>query len=256
MYLTELNEKKILLVDDQKPFTNLVELLLLEIGFNNICIEDNFEGAWKTYVEEVPDLCLLDINLGNEQDNGIVLAEKIRLSNAHVPIIFVTSNYTEEYYEQCRHVRPSCFMNKELSRLKLQHAIELALLNQEALPSIPMGAISNHVNLPYLTNNNLFFKICDTYKKILTDDITYFFAKDKLTYARAEGRNFPTNIQLKTLESELFPTFQRIHKTYLVNLKHIEQINTRDDTISIENELIPIGYTYKKDFLKHVRLLK
>lgn len=256
MSTEELNNKKILLVDDQKPFTLLVEILLNEIGFSRIYIETDFEGAWKSFLEVEPDLCLLDINLGKGQKSGITLAEKIRLSNSQVPIIFITSNYTEEYYAQCRHVRPSCFMNKELSRFKLQHAIELALLNQ--IPPTPSLAAStkNSVSVPYINNNNLFFKIGDSYKKILVDDISYFFAKDKLTYAKTEGRNFPTNIQLKTLETELSPTFQRIHKTYLVNLNHIEQINTKNDIVKIDNESLPIGYTYKKSFLKHVKLLK
>lgn len=255
MLSKQLIQKKLLIVDDQPSFIYLIQLLLKEIGYTAIYTAEDFDTAWQLFQLHSPDLCILDIDLKDNR-TGIDLAEKIRVLDTHTSIIFLTANYTEEYYYQCRHVRPSSFMNKELSRLKLQHAIDLALLNQVTRNDADHNLLAPIVETPYITNKNLFFKIGDHFKKIAIEDICYFFAKDKFTYARVENRNFPTTVQLKTLASELNPTFQRIHKTYLVNVNFIEQIHPKEATITIAGETLPIGYAYRKKFISAVKLLK
>lgn len=256
MSIENLNTKRILLVDDQPAFIHLLKILLTEIGFDQIYAASDFESAWQSFQDHDPDLCLLDIDLGKNSRSGIDLAEKIRVIDPQVPIIFLTANYTDNYYQQCRHVRPRSFMNKELSRFKLHHAIDLALLNRTTVHGHNQPPPANTVETPYITDRNLFFKIGDFYKRIPTDEIAFFFSKDKLTYARVENRNYPTNVQLKTLEDELAPVFHRIHKTYLVNLSFIDQIHPKDSTVAISDETLPIGYAYRKSFLERVNLLK
>ena len=77
-----------------------------------------------------------------------------------------------------------------------------------------------------------------------------------MTFARVDKRNFPTSVQLKTLEDELFPKFLRIHKSYLVNVDFIDAINTRDDKVEVMGESLPIGYSHRKSFLEQLKLLK
>jgi DNA-binding LytR/AlgR family response regulator len=203
-----------------------------------------------------PDLCLVDIDLGPGEKTGIDFAETLRESLPDVPIIYLTSNYTEEFYERTRHTRPSSFMNKELSRFKLQQAIDLALMH-------PVGAISpgstrpEVIEMPPVINHsNFFFKIGDVYKSIPVSEVTYFFSDQKLNYARVGQRNFPTSVQLKVLEKEFSSSFARIHKSYLVNVNLIESINPGEGTIVIHGETLPIGQAYRKPFLDHLKLLK
>jgi DNA-binding LytR/AlgR family response regulator len=199
-----------------------------------------------------PDICLVDINLGENKPSGIEFVEKIRENASFVPVIYLTSNYSENYYEQSRHTHPSGFMNKELSRFKLHHAIDLALMQ----PVPPKVIGQKDYIAPFLNQSNFFFKIGDIYKSIPLEKVEYFFSDQKLTYAKVDQRNFPTTVQLKTLEKDFAPTFLRIHKSYLVNIKMIESLHPGESTLVINGQTLPIGYAYKKIFLEQLQLLK
>lgn len=253
---TELKTAKILVVEDNPSFVDLLKILLFEIGVTSVQVAHDYEEGLQQFIEHHPDLCILDIALGENAPDGIELAEKIRSRDARVAIMFLTSFYNEDIYDQVRHLRPSSFMNKELSKFKLHHAIDLALLSQPACAMAAPAPLTSLVTTPYITDRNLFFKVGDFYKKIVADEIAFFFAKDKLTYARVEARNFPINVQLKTLEEEMAPTFLRVHKSYLVNVNHIDIINPKEAVVQVESENIPIGYNYRKHFFEQVHLLK
>ena len=252
--MPQTNNYRILVVDDNAGFLNLLSILLEQMGFKRVFIASNYATAIRLFHTESPDICLLDIELG-ESKNGIELGEEIRSLNAHIPIIFLTANYTDDYYEKSRHVRPSSFMNKELSRLKLHQAIDLALVSRLAPhPQHPPVVLPQ--TPPLLSQSNLFFKIGDVYKSIPIEEIAFFYSEQKLNYAKVGKRNYPTNVQLKTLEDELKPGFARIHKSYLINIKHVEAIHPAESSVHINGEALPIGYAYRKNFLEGIRLIK
>ena len=190
--------------------------------------------------------------MGQKDPTGIQFVEKIRETAPFLPVIYLTSNYTEDYYEQSRHTLPSGFMNKELSRFKLHQAIDLALMQ----PMTPRAMAQKDYVAPFLNQSNFFFKIGDIYKSIPLEKVEYFFSDQKLTYAKVEQRNFPTSVQLKTLEKDFAPIFLRIHKSYLVNVKMIESLNPGESTLVVGGQMLPIGYAYKKIFFEQLQLLK
>lgn len=248
---------KILLATFDSGQRKILSLLLKEIGFEVLPAVTDVPTGLQLFIEHGPDICLIYTGWAPDGLSGIDLAEKIRVRGSTAPIIFLTDNYTEEAYRQVRHVRPSGFMSKELSSFKLRHAVELALLgkpdesshNQKTPPSLP-------TNPSELANRQYFFKVDDHYAKIPIDEVTFFFAEGRLTYARVESRNLPTNVPLKTLIRELTPAFHRIHKKYLINVNRIDYIYPKDSIVEIGSESLPIGYAYRKAFLKRMNLLK
>lgn len=251
---------KVLIVEDQDGFAQLIQLMLEELKLEQIYKAHTMGKAWALFEEERPDLCLIDIELSEKKQEGIILAEQIRKVAPALPIIFLTEHYNEEMYERCRHVSPSSFMNKELSRLKLYQAVDLAMMNSlqvsQQAPSQEEQAHTSETKAPWIDNQHFFFKVGDVYKHIAVKDIAFFYSKGKMTFARVNKRNFPTNVQLKTLEDELQPQFLRIHKSYLVNVKTIDSINLKDSLIEIAEERLPIGYAYRKDFMNRLKVLK
>lgn len=247
----------LLVVEDNEGFAALLRVMLEDLGLLNVQMAKTFDEAWQLYKNQPPSICLVDVDLGGGEKNGILLVEKIRLTHPDLPVIYLTSNYTENCYERCKHTRPSSFMNKELSRLKLYQAVELALL-QAKKGGVATSAINPNppAQVPHLVNKQLFFKVGDLYKNIPVKEIGFFYANEKMTFARVDKRNFPTNVQLKTLEEELFPKFLRIHKTYLVNVDFINTINTKEDKIELLGENLPIGYSHRKSFFEHLKLLR
>lgn len=250
----------LLVVEDNEGFANLLRVMLEDLGISSIQVAKSFDEAWRLFQDQLPSICLVDIDLDGGEKNGILLVEKIRQTHPDLPVIYLTANYTEDYYERCKHTRPSSFMNKELSRLKLYQAIDLALLQSKQGSSVVAATAVVYPNppvpVPYLVNNHLFFKVGDLYKNIPIKEIGFFYANEKMTFARVDKRNFPTNVQLKTLETELFPQFLRIHKSYLVNVDFIHSINTKEDRIELLGEHLPIGYSHRKSFFDHLKLLR
>ena len=251
---------KVLIVEDQDGFAQLIQMMLEELQLKQIYKAHTLEKAWALFEKERPDLCLIDIELRDKEMEGIALAEKIRQVSPTLPIIFLTVHYNEEMYERCKHTMPSSFMNKELSRLKLYQAVELAMMNahpatQFSLNQAEQGQTAE-TKVPWIDNQHFFFKIGDAYKHIAIEEIAFFSAKGKMTFARVNKRNLPTNVQLKTLEDELYPQFLRIHKSYLINVKMIDSFNLKDSLIEIAEERLPIGYAYRKDFMNRLKILK
>lgn len=257
MNIVSPSSAKILLAAFDDGQRKILSLLLKEIGFQVLPAIADVSSGLQLFIEHGPDICLIDTGRDPHGLSGLDLAEKIRVRDAIAPIIFLTDRYTEEAYLQVRHVRPSSFMSKELSSFKLRHAVELALLGR---PSIPLLHYQTPPSLPKkppdLMSRHYFFKVDDHYQKIPIGEIIFFFAKDRLTYARVENRNLPINVQLKTLTAELSPAFHRIHKTYLVNVNQIEHIHPKDSIVEMGGESLPIGYAYRKAFLERMNLLK
>ena len=79
----------ILIVEDSKVDSALLEKFIQDYGYRITDIAPNAEKALESLNSQKPDLILMDILL-EKSINGIELARKIR-ENHNIPIIFVTS---------------------------------------------------------------------------------------------------------------------------------------------------------------------
>ena len=256
------SELRILLVEDDASFASLLELLLRELGIEHITKCSSYETGWQAFVKQQPNLCILDIELGAPLQNGISLAKRIREeANDAVAIIFITAYFLEAYYAQAREANPCLFMAKDFSKLKLLQALDIASahLSQTRRTGGASDKAAQGTQQPALILNkqsNFFFKVGNVFRPFDIEKIAYFYADSKMTYARIEKRNFPTSVQLKVLEEELFPTYLRCHKKYLINTKKIDSILIREDRVMMGEDALPIGYHYRKTFLDNLRVLK
>ena len=91
----DLQQKTILIVDDDKNATLLAEYLLKKEGFNICKASDGVEGFEQVYAV-LPDLVLLDIDM--PRMNGLELCQKIRADHrfSHLPIIMLTGSNEED----------------------------------------------------------------------------------------------------------------------------------------------------------------
>ena len=84
-------EKKILVVDDEKPIADIIEFNLKKEGFDVHCVYDGNEAL--TMVEELqPDLILLDIMLPGR--DGMEVCREVR-KKYETPIIMLTAKDSE-----------------------------------------------------------------------------------------------------------------------------------------------------------------
>ncbi|UBM60252.1 response regulator transcription factor [Marinilongibacter aquaticus] len=84
---------KILYVEDDENLGFVTKDNLEEEGFEIVHFTDGQE-AFKNFMKEKYDLCLLDVML--PELDGFSLAEKIRAQNQHIPIIFLSAKTMQE----------------------------------------------------------------------------------------------------------------------------------------------------------------
>jgi DNA-binding LytR/AlgR family response regulator len=81
------------------------------------------------------------------------------------------------------------------------------------------------------------------------------FIRSESNYVRfhLKDRTVESLLNLKDLERKLPPAFVRVHRSYIVNLLHVEKLDSLD--IKIGSELIPVSDSYRTELIKRLDLL-
>lgn len=191
---------------------------------NEICSEveiytfSSGEEFLKAEVDNI-DIFFLDIQMN--EINGMDLAKKIRETNNNCEIIFITSyiGYIQEGYT----VRAYRYLIKPVSYEGLK----------ENLLSCVYDIIKKKENFLVIESKGLI-------ENIVIKDITYIeVIKNDITI-HTKNKTYYTKGRIKNLEKDLLIyDFFRCHKSYLINMKHIEFI--KKDTVTVNDEEIPVS---------------
>lgn len=181
---------------------NFFEVHLMKVDVKWFALTDTFMKSdlsqWSLiFIETVMD----------HNHNGIAIARVIREYNQHATIIFMSTK-NESAYEAFE-VSAFRYLMKPVSEKKLYEAlekfIEIRLQNHQEFLCIRQG------------KNN--FKIM--YHKIL-----YIETSDRKIKIATRKKNYYVNESISELEKKLADKrFYRIHKSYIVNMEHIEEQN-------------------------------
>lgn len=83
--------KKILIVDDEKPISDIIKFNLTKEGYETVTAFDGRE-AFAKFDEENPDLIILDLML--PELDGLEVAKEVR-KTSHIPIIMLSAKDSE-----------------------------------------------------------------------------------------------------------------------------------------------------------------
>ena len=83
--------KKILIVDDEKPISDIIKFNLAKEGYETVTAFDGREAITK-FEEEEPDLIILDLML--PELDGLEVAKEVR-KTSHIPIIMLSAKDSE-----------------------------------------------------------------------------------------------------------------------------------------------------------------
>lgn len=117
---------KILIVEDEKPFAQVVQGYLQRLGFNVVGVVDSGEGALRVCAETEPDLVLMDIEICGGMD-GFKVAELLR-QKYDLPIIFLTGLGDDDTLERVRRSGSFGYLGKPFRPEELKASIELAFI--------------------------------------------------------------------------------------------------------------------------------
>ncbi len=238
---------KILIVEDNVIIADDMQSMLEEIGYE---IVDNvivYEQAEEVLKNQHVDLVLIDIILASDK-TGIDLGKHIR-EKYNIPFIFVTSNSDRATVENAKTVKPNGYLVKPFEQQDLYTSIEIALSNfiykgdgagQENIMNEADVPMSNSV-----LKDSIFVKKQHLYYRIQFDDIQFIKADNVYLEVNTVDKKFLVRSPLKDYLGKLPSNkFYRAHKSYIVNVDHIDAINSKD--IMINNNLIPISKDFKE----------
>lgn len=237
---------KILIVEDNVIIADDMQSMLEEIGYE---IVDNvivYEQAVEVLKNNEVDLVLIDIILASDK-TGIDLGQHIR-ENYNIPFIFVTSNSDRATVENAKTVKPNGYLVKPFEQQDLYTSIEIALSNFDystdasgsATAAAGDGVMGNSV-----LKDSIFVKKQHLYYRIPFDDIHFIKADNVYLEVNTVDKKFLVRSPLKDYLRKLPENkFYRAHKSYIVNVDHIDAINSKD--IMINNTLIPISKDFKE----------
>ena len=240
---------KILIVEDNVIIADDMQSMLEEIGYE---IVDNvivYEQAVEVLKSQEVDLVLIDIILASDK-TGIDLGKHIR-ENYSIPFIFVTSNSDRATVENAKTVQPNGYLVKPFEQQDLYTSIEIALSNFDhenkaattETPSTPEKMSPNSV-----LKDSIFVKKQHLYYRIPFGDIQFIKADNVYLEVNTIDKKFLVRSPLKDyLEKLPRNKFYRAHKSYIVNVDHIDAVNSKD--IMINNTLIPISKDFKEFIL-------
>ncbi|MAE86885.1 MAG: DNA-binding response regulator [Flammeovirgaceae bacterium] len=122
--------------------------------------------------------------------------------------------------------------------------------SQKALQRAKSQEGSKEVVVPDLVKNYVFVKTENRLVKVVLDEILYIEGlKDYLSIYTQSDRIL-TLQSFAELQSQLSSDFIRIHKSYLIPISKIDEIEK--SRLRIGDKFLPIGETYRKSFLSRI----
>ncbi|KQC29273.1 LytR/AlgR family response regulator transcription factor [Flagellimonas eckloniae] len=238
---------KILIVEDNVIIADDMQSMLEEIGYE---IVDNvivYEQAVEVLKNNHVDLVLIDIILASDK-TGIDLGKHIR-DVYNIPFIFVTSNSDRATVENAKLVKPDGYLVKPFEQQDLYTSIEIALSNFNYSKKENSKEIAGSDGDAFTSNSvlkdSIFVKKQHLYYRIQFGDIQFIKADNVYLEVNTVDKKFLVRSPLKDyLEKLPKNKFYRAHKSYIVNVDHIDAINSKD--IMINNNLIPISKDFKE----------
>jgi DNA-binding LytR/AlgR family response regulator len=102
--------------------------------------------------------------------------------------------------------------------------------------------------------DHAFLKVGDRLVRVAFTDIQFIEAKGDYMLVSTVANQHMIHSTLKDLEEQLPPdAFMRVHRSYLVRLDRIEEIN--GDTLRIGDHQIPIGPSYREALINTIQTL-
>ncbi|MDQ3750868.1 MAG: LytTR family DNA-binding domain-containing protein [Acidobacteriota bacterium] len=172
------------------------------------------------------DAVFLDVQM--PELNGFELLAKLNWQ----PLVVFATAY-DQYALQAFEVNSIDYLLKPIEPEKLRRALSKLERFLETNQSAPdLQATIRQITDSWAKAKKDFptriaSKIGDRVRFLELANISHFYAEDKLTFAAAANGNFIVDRTISQLERELNPQkFVRIHRTTLLNLDFVEEINS------------------------------
>ena len=242
---------KTLAIDDEPLALQQLAAYIKRIPFLELVAECHSANEAKRILEEeMIDCIFCDINMPDLDGMSFV-----KSLSAPPAVVFTTaySEYAVEGYK----VDAVDYLLKPYSFDEFRHAAEKV---QRILS--PTSKADDNASSPIATSltgsapegtQSLFVKSDGRIIKIIIKDISYIEGMSEYLkiHLLSQQRPIVTLLSMKKLEERLPDNFMRIHRSYIINLDEIKEVN-KNRVILDQNTYLPIGDLYKEAFVDYV----
>lgn len=233
-------EIKGIIIDDEPLARNVIKEYAKKISTLNIIGEcEDAICAHQILQTKKADIIFLDINM--PKLSGIEFLKNLK----NPPLVIFTTAYSE-YAMEGYELNIIDYLKKPFSFERFCKAYfraeEMYLLKQSATNNEVIEKQSDFI----------FIKSDKKSIKVNISNIMYIEGLGDYIKIFLNDKKLVTNLSMKKIENLLPATqFYRIHKSYIIAIDKVESIE--GNMVKINNTHLPIGNSYRQDFMIHIK---
>lgn len=239
----------ILIVEDEAVLAMSLGDKLETEGYRVVGIANNGLKAIDLFHHNTIDLLLCDIHIKGDLD-GIETVQQI-MAIRRVPIIYLTAFSDDDTVNRAQKTFPAAYLVKPYNTATLRIAIEVAIRNYISgnQSKIKVNTASpSDKSLILRLNDVIFLKQSYQFLKLAIADILLLEAEDNYTTFVTITKKYALRLSLSVvLEKLYYPQLIRVHRSYAVNLNHVDTFNEQEICVGLH--IIPLSKNYREDFL-------
>lgn len=235
-------------IDDEPLALQQVVTYINKIPFLELAVQCQSALEARQFLEQdTVDAIFCDINMPDL--NGMDFVKSLQAP----PLIVFTTAYSEYAVEGFK-VDAVDYLLKPFG---LQDFMRAANRLQERLtihtPPSTIHTPPSTIHHPQSDDDTIFIKTDYRMVKISIQDIRYIEGMSEYLKLFLDNQPKPiiTLLAMKTLEEKLPQNFMRIHRSYIVNLDKIMEVN-KNRVILDNDTYLPIGESYKEQFNRYI----
>ncbi len=216
--------QNILIVEDNFLNRRLIKKVLSEKGYQILECKNSREALSIIEKRQV-DLIILDINLGENELNGISLGQIIKDKYA-IPFIYLTAYETSDIINQAIVTKPCSYITKPFKNIDLIVSVEIALHQKK---------VEHSPKTHYIVVRDNEYNI-----KLPVDDIDYLESEGNYILIHSSENAFRYRSTIKQI-LEILPEDQFIqtHRAFVVNKNKIDKFSNKE--LIVKNINIPVS---------------
>jgi two-component system LytT family response regulator len=247
-------ETRVIIVDDEERSIIALQQLF-EKYCSGVIVEGtatNITDAVKIIKKTQPHAVFLDIEM--QGGNGFKLLEQFEEPDFET--VFITAY--QEYAIKAIKFAALDYLLKPVKISELRSCIENIKKKQIGLHKEKYAVLKdtiNHIN----AFNKIILSTLEGFYPVKIEEIIYCKADDSYTHFFLQnGKRYTVSRQLKDYEEMLTNnSFFRIHKSFLINLNHVNKVNKADgaSVVMSNNDILPLAFRKKDEFFEKLRSL-
>jgi DNA-binding LytR/AlgR family response regulator len=243
-------------IDDEPLALQQIVTYINKIPFLELAVQCQSALEARQFLEQdTVDAIFCDINMPDL--NGMDFIKSLTTP----PLVVFTTAYAEYAVEGFRVnavdylLKPFGLQDFQRAANRLKDRLSPKLGDDRGLNkgNISSSSDPQPPNLGGLEDDTIFLKTEYRIVKVAISDIRYIEAMSEYLKVHVEGEGKPiiTLLSMKKIEERLPDYFMRIHRSYIVNLKMIQEVN-KNRIIMDKDTYLPIGDMYKETFQRYL----